>query len=69
MSKTIMTNGGPYRVWFINHGYYMAASFSTMGAALQAARGTCFECAIHYDDGRNKNVVATWSPFSGIKMY
>lgn len=54
-----------FRVFLVNHGYYVADTFETFEAALAWSRRTCFQVRI--DEGATP--VASWCPIGGLRRY
>ena len=54
-----------YRVYLTNHGYFYQNEFASIIDALEWARGTCFVVSIWI----GKEIVATWSPITGVTLY
>lgn len=59
------TPAAPYRVYFINHDYYMQQTFSSLADALQAGKSKGFDFAVHHDG----ELLAAWSIIGGARYY
>jgi hypothetical protein len=61
-----------FRVYYINFDYYSQEEFDTPIAAINYAKGKCFEFAVDRYEAENGKVttkrICSWSPLSGLRM-
>ena len=53
-----------FRLFLINHGYFLSETFASFGGALSFARGRCYQVTICEDD----KLLATWCPIAGLRL-
>lgn len=58
-----ITGWEPYRIYFINFGWYSQGRYTTFNQALEATRGYCFDARIEL----GQMICATWDYFGGLK--
>lgn len=68
MERTAQAGSVVYRVFFVNHGYYMDGEFATIGAAVNAAIKAHFDAGIDRV-GEATDRVAGWGVFNGLRFY
>lgn len=55
----------PYRVYFINHDYFMQQDFISLADALAAGKSKGFDFAVYHDG----ELLAAWSIIGGTRYY
>jgi len=62
-----------FKVYWTNHGYCAAETFSSLQEAVDYAKSKCFEATI-YNGAKEawkatETAVASWSPIGGLRSY
>jgi hypothetical protein len=56
-----------FRIYFTNFGYWADRYFNSCGEACAFGRTKGFEFSVHF--GRQKYLIAAWSPIGGTRHY
>jgi len=55
----------PFKVWFVNFGYYANQELDTLQDAINYGKGAGFEFTVHQGD----DILCFWSPIGGLRMH